>query len=349
MDLHLFFKHEGSVSALLASMLDQYPDFLEAFFDNLQLGDRVKQLKARTWNVEVEVHGLDILLTSKDAEEVIIIENKIRPGSVQKGQLSKYYVKALESLHPPRIGVVYVAPGPALGEAEVEAVTSLIAERGRKKTDWVARMSWTDLQDMVEQQLKKLRGSWAEHFVGNALEQIMLTIKNARQVKWPAPEGSDRRIVLEMANSLREALLEKFPRIQVGRPWPSKTTYTLATAKTNITMWLILLFTAKETEPYDPDDWRINGSYKLTLKALVKLSATGRRDRELRDQWNALREKGITVPVLGQMTPADGEWLAAQREIAETKEGLLERGKSVGESLLRIVQEFSDDEEGSSR
>jgi len=97
MDLALFFKREGAASALVGTLLKESSDFRVLFFDALEdlESNLVQSLKRKMWDVDVEVHQLDIRLVALDGSTVLIIENKIHAGAVQRNQMVKYYDREL--------------------------------------------------------------------------------------------------------------------------------------------------------------------------------------------------------------------------------------------------------------
>lgn len=78
-------KREEVASASLATLLED-PAFREAFFKLFPQSRNI--LGNPCWTVEVEAAGIDIRLDSDEA--VMIIENKVRPGAYQSGQLLRY-------------------------------------------------------------------------------------------------------------------------------------------------------------------------------------------------------------------------------------------------------------------
>src|SRR5688572_19607489 len=87
---------EEVASAFIAMALEGIPSFRRHFFDTLgsTLGEG---LSKHIWSVVVEQDRVDIRMESSDA--VILIENKLRSGAKQQGQLLKYFREACGGSH----------------------------------------------------------------------------------------------------------------------------------------------------------------------------------------------------------------------------------------------------------
>lgn len=119
MNLHLFFEgmqaREEVASAFFASLLEQQPEVRNELFDILADSDGVGEnpaepFKVRSWRVRVEVDGVDVRLDTKDegAAWVILIENKLQSGSMQVGQLRRYYASQIERDKEAHVVAVYL-------------------------------------------------------------------------------------------------------------------------------------------------------------------------------------------------------------------------------------------------
>ena len=339
MNLRFFFKHEAGASAFLASLLEQHTDFRDAFFEELGPLPGVEGFKLKDWRIDVEVSGIDIRLDATDGTAALLIENKVRAASAQSGQLKRYYEEEMrrvlrEERQHCRIGIIYVTPGPNLGSNELEQVECSIRAAHRTHLDFVARLSWPQLEEMG----KGLRGE-SEDFIRSGFSHILTTI-HATARKW-STEG-DRGIILQMANRIREQLLSKqSPPILIGNPWPGKDFYCLATGKTNLTMWLNLRFTAKEEPPHQPKGWRVNGDRRLRLECMLKLSGVARQDPDLKHGWEKLlaEEPHLEFPHIGRPSMRNG-WLVAEGYIEGSPGDLVEMATAVGIQALEIVSRF---------
>ena len=89
-------------SAFFATLLEQRADIRSALFDMLAdcIGSELAEIfKTKQWSVEVERSGVDIRLDARDGTWVFLLENKVQSGSIQQGQLSRYYPRR-SSMNP---------------------------------------------------------------------------------------------------------------------------------------------------------------------------------------------------------------------------------------------------------
>jgi hypothetical protein len=283
MDLGLFFKREGAASALVGTLLKESPEFRDLFFDALEdlEPNLVQSLKRKMWDVDVEVHQLDIRLVASDA--VLIIENKIRAGAVQANQMVKYYERQVGLTPMKQIGLIYLAPGPSMGDREVERVRNAIKDKDRQRLDFAARVSWDDVKEAGDKVYHGSEaGDWQSRFIAEGFALVKNVIDTSPDEVWKAV--GDRKIVKSLATDVTEGLMRAFPKFQFGKPWPRKDGYNLWTQKTNVTMWLGLRFKPKAEAPYQPDAWRVKRGFKLKLTGALKLAGVARRQPQLREQ-----------------------------------------------------------------
>lgn len=346
MDLALFFKREGAASALVGTMLKESPEFRDLFFDALEdlEPSLVQSLKRKEWNVDVEVHQQDIRLVARDGPTVLIIENKIRAGAVQRNQMVKYYQRELTEpgLAPEkRIGLVYLAPGPSIGDREVERVRNAIKDKDRQRLDFAARVSWDEVKEAGDKIYHGSEaGDWQSHFIAEGLALVKNVIDTSPDEVWKAV--GDRRIVKSMAIDVTEGLMRKFPKFQFGKPWPRKDGYNLWTQKTNVTMWLGLRFKPKAEAPYQPDDWNVKGGFKVKLVGALKLSAAGRRQPQLRERWEQKIKAGkLPVRDFQELETRASGWMTAEREIVGTKEDIVRIATEAGSGLMEVIRRFA--------
>jgi len=143
--LHYYIQSETGTSAFLATLFDQRFDhsiqepFREFFRKKLLLeGVRVC---GRPERVEVEYDCIDLVVLWDGW--ILLIENKIRSGSIRSGQLTEYYERTISNLsngcfldnpvyRDYKIAVVYITPTEQSGKGEFRSL-QLDSQRADKK------------------------------------------------------------------------------------------------------------------------------------------------------------------------------------------------------------------------
>jgi hypothetical protein len=344
MDLALFFKREGAASALVGTLLKEVPEFRKQFFETFAEDlepNLVQSLKGKDWDVDVEVHQVDIRLVARDGSTILIIENKIRAGAVQANQMVNYYERELRDASGKRIGLVYLAPGPSMGEREVERVREAIQKKGPQRGDFAVRVSWDDVKAIGDKLYPGSEaGDWQSRFIAEGFILIKKVIDASPDEKWPAV--GDRKLVKDMAAEVTGRLSDAFPKIQLGKPWPLKHVYTVWTQKTNVTMWLGLVFNPSAEYPYQPDAWRVERGFKLKLTGALKLAGVARRQLELRKQWEEETATGkLRVPVFENLTRQASGWMRSEQEVVGTTQEIVDVATKAGSGLLEVIRRFA--------
>jgi len=343
MDLRFFFKigvKEELASAFLATLLESDAAFRQDFLALLALQDRSGRLHALTaasWQIctenPIESGRVDIELQTEDASSVILIENKVFSGSLQQGQLLKYY-EALADKDPSKrtqIGAVLLGPGDAVGTFEVERVEHSRLARGRT-ADFAVRVGWLDLQDLAN---AVPATEVTAMFAKSGFREIVQIIKEGDKIKWP-PVG-DRGRVWELAKKVRDNLQHAFPLIQLGHPWPERDSYTLWTQHSNVTMWLLLKFQADAKHPFEVHLEKA-GRPELTLIGQLKLSAAGRRLTSVRSRWEEkTRDRVLAVSGLEPLRLSASGWATTEPAITGTEQEVVDRATEMGRALIAEV------------
>jgi hypothetical protein len=146
MDPHFFFEgtqREEAASAFLAMLLEQDPGFRAAFVRRIGGGEagaaRPKVM------VEPSLGGgswPDIVMVLP--ELVVLVENKLRPGTVRTGQLARYHLAAVGQWPRRRIISAFLAPDARLGFGEARSVRREIRRAGRD--DRAVVLTWAQVR-----------------------------------------------------------------------------------------------------------------------------------------------------------------------------------------------------------
>jgi hypothetical protein len=340
-NLDLIFKLETSASGLFAAVFDQSAGFRRWFFGHLELA----HLAELEWSTTVEQDSIDIRMDAEDDSWTVLLENKVRRGSKQSGQLEKYYDREQRLLarNCPdcRVLMVYLAPMD-IGKSEVSA---LQRHKGfREGKDCARHCSWQEVLDQLESDPGGfVADPQAQWFLSKAAESIGRTIEEAKDVVYEVTD--ERRKVLEVVSSVRERLAASGHGVGFMAPWPDVGRIGFSTKKTNLTLWYFLHFKADKKPPHNPIDLvDPSGRLQLTLHAQMHLSGTGRKNKALRERWAAKIEDGrMTVPGFGDdpvFELRDDGWVHREVELLAEKGELEDQLVDLGRAALDVVKEF---------
>jgi len=312
MDLKLFFSamtsREQLASAYLATLLHHQPSVRGAFFDvvadAVEPARRglVEQLRGRDWEARTEVDQLDISLRAKDGTARLIIENKLLASSRQHGQLLRYHATFARKASSVGVmaGAIYLAPA-GVDTSEVKAVLESEGFQSRK-TDFACQISWEDLGEALDKVQTSPEVHW---FLASGLTEIRDAIKKGKIEKWPAV--GERKVVKDVVTEVRTRLLQAFPALRLMDPWPDRESYVVVTARTNLTMWLLVKFKAGAEKPHPPIDLMDDeGHLRLTIGAQLKISANGTKVPEAKRRWEDVkRAGGLEIKDFGRLLIPD--------------------------------------------
>ncbi len=335
MDMHLFF--EGNIgreimsSALLATVLEQFPNERSAFFELLRDGESSSLIDALkccpAWNVAVEHEQIDIHLASQEQSprNVVLIENKIAASAKQKGQLLRYYAEQKKAVPGAQVLAVYLAPG-GVGRSEVELVKEQL-----QAGDAAVHISWEEVLD-------KLCNFGENVFVNNGLEQIRKVIQRYQQEeRHPLVAGRER--IAEVVSNVRALILRQEPTlaIMLSSPWRDHDMFIVGTQATNMTVWLRFRFevepnTDRPLNPYGQD-------MTLRFQSMFKLSGET-RGPELKARWRGLEnKKELNVDGVG-LHKLEGRWFSFEKELTAPPSQLEKEFAKLAWQVLRFAESW---------
>ncbi|MFH0899710.1 MAG: PD-(D/E)XK nuclease family protein [Pseudomonadota bacterium] len=331
LDLRFFFEStlgaEEVSSALVATLLDGRPDFLEYFLDQV---DEPRALPRTRWRTRIESPlesgRIDIRMDHPDGH-VLLVENKVRSSSMQPGQLLGYCL-ALQRQHPcGRVQLVYLAPG-ATGASEVAQVV----EKGGLSRDQCVQLSWERLAEYRTRLHPDDACGW---FIASGFEQVLQVIRRDKIEKYPLLGG--REVVDSIAKAARERLLT-FGLLDFQSVWRSRGHSEIASQGGSVTLWLHLLFEADPEPPYAPRNLTRNGLVHLGLRAMFKLSDKARKVKERWERWSPYIKAGhVEVPDVGRFELRERGWFEHVAELEGTEERLASDVAGIGERVMRSL------------
>jgi|YNPNPStandDraft_1061719.scaffolds.fasta_scaffold03633_2 hypothetical protein len=317
-------KREEVASAFLATLLECEPAFREAFFQEL-FPDAAADLAGARWTVQVEMGRVDVRMESEKA--IVLIENKIRAGAYESGQLVRYYKSELPT--DKTIFVAFVAPE-GVGVHETDELTTLESFRER---DSAALVSWQRLATVAHLLQIPKSGNW---FVESGFEEIARIIDEDSRPTYPR-EGT-RAVLARIADDALRAL-GSLSTIQFSR-WSGRDHEQILTNKTNITLWLSLVFDAEEEPPYRPINVEDGDRLRVSLRTQFKLSGAGRKKPGLKAWWSqAVAERTFEIPKVGEHHLDDQGWFVRSAEIVLPPDKLADAMTQAG---LAVVEELSE-------
>ncbi len=333
MNIRFFFQgklsREEASSAFLATLLEQRPDFRAYFFNLCDVGDRGLP-RGREWRVVTEDRDFDVFMDCRESDWVVLIENKIKSGSITPGQLSNYYAKLRNNQDNQQANIllVYLTPKPGTGQAEFMQMKN---SPDLAEGDYLVHLSWDDIFDYVS----LLEEADAQHdFITSGFDAIKQHIESSLQEKYTLTNGREQ--LDEIAALIVEDLGKAFPHINFRR-WRGADASSVYTVKSDITVYI------KAITKYDPDtnepDNLLNpdGTLNVILEVSMNISGLGSRKPSVRQQWASLvKDNLIQVPGLEDMVPSkiDPKWFVWHSEVVtspkeQVQSQLLIAGKAV--------------------
>ncbi len=266
---------EEMASAFLAMALEGVPSFRELFFSLLGPEALLQELMNEEWTVAVEHERIDVTMSSRTWR--VLIENKIRPGAKQAGQLLRYFRQAGPA--PERLLVVYLAPG-EMGRGEIAEVEASPEFDETKHA--AVQVSWEDLFEFEP-------GDHPfEVLVADGLANVKRIVDGTGTVY--AAEGV-RALIRFIFGSAHEITKARAP-IAYHR-WSGRDYECLRSVRTNLSHTVLAVFEADPDPPYTvrsavaPD-----GSLELRLSSTLKIAGKARRNRDLLEWWDEEMRRG---------------------------------------------------------
>ncbi|MBM3134037.1 MAG: hypothetical protein FJZ89_01870 [Chloroflexi bacterium] len=330
MNPHFFFQgklpREESASAFLATLLEQRADFRSFFFGNI--GDKEPQSPCQ---VKTEHRNVDIRVEYSSAKVVCLIENKVRPGAFRTDQIVLYYKDELSTSADSRIIVILVVPYEGKGGSEM---TRLTKHQDFRPMDAGYRVSWGDLAkfcDLLQQE--DLHGE----FVREGFNCVLKMIDDAAQEKYPLIGG--REIAHEIAQAAFQALKQEFPGTGF-RLWRGKDFFTIYTIDTDVTIYVDLNFRVDNKTPYTPLEIPDRHHITATLSTQFNLSAKGKRNQQLKEEWDRIKKNGeYDVAHLG-LHRLVGKWFKREVPVYGDATLLEKQLVDMGRSVIKGLEKY---------
>jgi len=334
MDLHHFFENmvrrEETASAFLATLLEYDRPFrlalLRAVLDAPAYED------SADWAVRVEDGQVDVTLETDSTR--VLIENKLRAGAKQQGQLLRYYLAAVEAVPHKRLVAVYLAPG-GMGLGEVELVERC-EPRANRTSDVVAHLPWQDVAGIVE----ALPASDHTWFARSGIREIEATIKRARQ-ELPAVgvRGEVRGVFDDAVRTLRQEV----PGVRLGR-WVARDSEWIQTEKSPVTVYLTATYDVEEVAPYEPIGVVQPDGLRLLVRCQFRLSGRGKKVPHLRQRWSELEaQQTVVVPAVGSFDLRSGGWFTFESDTIAGREGMTRFIVDVGQGAIEHLKSIGLD------
>jgi len=330
MNPHFFFKgklsREEAASAFLATMLECRADFRSFVFGTLE------QIEPHGMcRVTIEEREVDVRLEYPTEKVVVLIENKVRPGSLQVNQLVRYYESELRRSPDSRILSILVGPTEGTGTIEVARLT---AHHQFRPMDSVHMVSWRSLAQFCD---ILSRDDLDREFVQGGFDCVFKIIEDAVEKKYLLLGG--RKIAHEIAQNVLQALKRDFPSIRFGF-WRAKDLFNIYTIATDVTVYVDLAFRIENRPPYTVLDIHDRQHVAATLRTQCALSAKGKKNAATRQKWESLLENATAaIPEIGQYK-REGRWFRREITAAGDATSLEEQLADMGRSLITGLRDF---------
>jgi len=326
-----FLKKEEVASAFLATLLESDTQFRDFFFETI-FPNQAPFLAGSIWNVQVESDRIDVRLESDNA--IVLIENKVRSSAYESGQLLRYYEMELARLCPGKvIFVVFVAPQ-GVGGHEID---NLVQHDIFRQDDFSAAIAWESLIMSIRKFDIPEPLKW---FAQSGFDEILNIIENDSKAVYPR-EGVRKilaQIVDEAFNTLQTRLQTPLSR------WSAREYEQIQTNKTNVTMWLDLVFEIEDEPPYCPTNIQFDECLKVTLRTQIKLSTKGKKIPALKKWWREITTpKVIDIPDLGEHHLNSKGWFVSAETITLEPEMIIEKMATSGVAVLSELNRRLDE------
>ena len=330
MNPHFFFvgklSREEASSAFLASLLEQRADFRTFLFKLLGMAEPEGPLE-----VNIEKEDVDIRIDYPAAKTVLLIENKLRPGSLQVNQLVRYYQHTLANNSALKIVSILLAPNEGGGAAEV---TRLTKHEQFRPTDGVYKISWGALAEFPD--ILPKNDSDME-FVRRGFECIGSIIVNAIQEKYPLVGG--REIANDIARAVLQNMEKKFPGTRLGF-WRGRDFFNIYSIGTDITIYIDLAFRIENKAPYAPLQIPDRQHVNATLRTKFTLSAKGKRNPTRRETWDRICRNKSWASQLCDVHELTGRWFKHEIERTGDCTAIAQELTAMGCAVIRSWAEL---------
>jgi len=328
---HFFFKgklsREESASAFLATLLEQRPDFRSFLFSSLELAEPDGDCR-----VTVEDKDVDIKVDYPTDKVTVLIENKVRPGSLQQYQLVRYYESERRANADSRIVSILVGPGEGAGTNEVGRLRTHSQFR---PTDSAHRVSWRLLAQFGELIQQEDRD---KEFVRGGFDCIFTIIENATEEKYPLVGG--REIAQEIAQNVLRALEQDYPGIRFGF-WRAKDCFNIYSIGTDVTVYVDLAFRTENKEPCMTLEIPDRQHVTAILRTQFALSAKGKKNPATRQKWHHMCQDGEAEILSSGKHQLEGKWFKYETPVSGDavvlERQLADMGRSVITSLRHLL------------
>jgi hypothetical protein len=279
-----------------------------------------------------DIDNIDIRVKYSSAKVVCLIENKVRPGAFQVGQLVHYYLEELSKSADSRILVVLVVPYEGKGGSEIDRLTNHQEFRSQRDAAYI--VSWGDLAEFCGLlQQEDLHGE----FVRGGFNCVLKTIDDAAKEKYPLIGG--REIAHEIAQAAFQALKQEFPGTGF-RLWRGKNYFTIYTIGTDITIYVDLNFRVDNKAPYTPREIPDRQHVTAILSTQFNLSAKGKRNQQLKEEWDLINKTGeYDVAHLGLHRLA-GRWFKREVPVYGDAALLEKQLVDMGRSIIKSLEQY---------
>lgn len=329
MNIHFFFEgklsREETSSAFIASLLEQREDFRSYFFSHIGI------LEPReVGKFTVEQDDVDIRIDYPKFKTVVLVENKIKVAALQVNQLVRYYLTQIRKDGDKRIVFVLLVPNGGTGKSEINRLRK---NDHFRTTDFVDTISWRTIAQFLDIIQPDDRDT---EIICSGFDSILTLIERAAQERYPLVGG--REILQEIAQRALTDLRQEFPGVRL-QLWRSKDCFNIYTVGTNITVYVDLAFNVESKAPFPPIGLKDPENISVKLRTQFALSAKGKKNSHLRDEWNQITKSPCYEVPIGEIHKLEAKWFKREVPIAGTRDQIARQLLAMGVEVLRHFQE----------
>jgi hypothetical protein len=328
MRLNTFFNgklgREELSSAFLACLIQQRDDFRSFFFQTAGLKEMPENCQ-----VGVEIDNVDIRLDCPDNRSVLI-EVKVRKGSIQPEQLNLYFNRLRERDPNKQISFIMVVPTKGGGAAEIKRLQENAHWRAN---DYACAITWDQLSTFAEDLSKYDRD---ESFISSGFEMIQKMIEAKGGSLYSNAGGRD--IVVQLARSIIGKLEKEFNPVKF-QVWLNQDFIDISPYGSQFSPSLRLWFDTPLDENGVPITPITQTDVRLRAEPMYGISNKGKHNPLVSTEWKKMCALGTMSLPPGITYQLKGRWYSASTALAGTADEVETKALNL---ISPLVERFKD-------
>ena len=328
MRLNIFFNgklsREEMSSAFLACLLEQRDDFRSFFFQTADLKEMPESCQ-----VGIEIDNVDIRLDCPD-NRVVLIEVKVRKGSIQPEQLNLYFNRLREREPNKPISFIMVVPTKGGGASEIKRLKENAQWRAN---DYAGTITWSQLSAFATKLSKYDRD---EAFISSGFEMIEKMIERKGGGLYITAGGRD--IVIQLARRIAGTLEKEFSPVKY-QVWLNQDMLDISPYGSLFSPSLRLWFDTPLDKNGVPITPITETDVRLRAESMYGISNRGKKNPHVCVEWKKMHALGVMNLTPGITHQLKGRWYIASTSLAGTAAEVETKALNL---ISPLVERFKD-------